>query len=52
MDETKTFCISAPTQNSKIKELSDFIEKHELCVSTIIGKNRNKKIILIDIKKD
>ena len=42
--------ISTPTKNSNIKKLRDFIKKHELCVT--IGKNRNKKRILIDIKQE
>ena len=53
MDKMKRLwgLVSAPTENSKIKQLRNFIKKHKLCVTTV-GKNRNKKTILIDIKRE
>ena len=52
MDKMKRFwgIVSAPTEKSKIKQIRNFIKKHKLCVATV-GKNRNKKRILIDIKQ-
>ena len=53
MDKMKRFwgTVSTPTENNKIKQFRNFIKKHKLCVTTV-GKNRNKKRILIDIKRE
>ena len=42
--------VSAPTEDSKIKKIRNFIAKHKLCVATV-GKDRNKKRILIDVNQ-
>ena len=51
MDKMKRFWGIArmPTANSKIQTFDNFIKKHKLCV-TRVGKDKNKKRILIDIE--
>ena len=42
--------VSAPTEDKTIIQFRNFIEKHKLCV--IVGNNRNKKRILMDIQTE